>query len=178
MRSAIEIGTPRLTLVGAHGVLLRAELEGHTSLATAIGATVPHAWPPEHHEPSVIQWALEKAQSLASEAIWHLYYIVLRDSPLAVIGTCGFKGRPDATGCVEVGYSVLSEFQRRGYATEAVRALIAAAYAHGASEVAAETLPALIASRRVMEKCGMVFVGEGAEAGAVRYSRRWSSAQR
>jgi hypothetical protein len=32
----------------------------------------------------------------------------------------GFKGIPEAQGIVEIGYSILSQQQRQGYATEAV----------------------------------------------------------
>jgi ribosomal-protein-alanine N-acetyltransferase len=71
---------------------------------------------------------------------------------------------------VEVGYSLLPAYQNKGFATEATAALIAAAYRNGAKQVLAETLPHLIASRRVMEKCGMVFVGPGSEDGVIRYA--------
>jgi hypothetical protein len=55
-------------------------------------------------------------------------------------------------------------------ATEAVMKLTSTAYDLGASEVAAETYPSLIASLRVMEKSGMIFIGDGADPGTVRYS--------
>ena len=46
------------------------------------------------------------------------------DGRKAAIGTCGFTAKPDGTGTVETGYSILPEHQRRGYAPEAVTALI------------------------------------------------------
>jgi RimJ/RimL family protein N-acetyltransferase len=73
---------------------------------------------------------------------------------------------------VEIGYSVVPEAQRHGYCTEAVRALIARAFAHASIDrVAAETLPNLWPSIRVMEKCRMRFVGYGTDEGmrTVRY---------
>jgi RimJ/RimL family protein N-acetyltransferase len=49
-----------------------------------------------------------------------------------------------------------------GYATEASRELIRWAFSHGDVErVTSETLPHLIESIRVMEKCGMRFIGDG-----------------
>jgi RimJ/RimL family protein N-acetyltransferase len=98
----------------------------------------------------------------------------LRD-PRTLVGTCGFKGAPDADGRVEVGYSVLEQFRCRGLATEAVAALIRAAFAAGASEVAAETYPSLLPSLRVMEKCGMIPLGAGSEPGTVRHGLRKST---
>jgi RimJ/RimL family protein N-acetyltransferase len=83
--------------------------------------------------------------------------------PRELIGLCGFKTQPE-NGVVEVGYSLVPAFQRQGYCTEAIRALIARAFTHASVQrVAAETLPHMRASLRVMEKCGMRYVGTGAE---------------
>jgi len=40
------------------------------------------------------------------------------------IGHAGFHGPPDENGMVEIGYSVVPEFRRRGYAKAIVRALL------------------------------------------------------
>ncbi|MGW4293294.1 GNAT family N-acetyltransferase [Micromonospora chersina] len=48
-----------------------------------------------------------------------------------VIGGIGFFGPPDALGLVELGYGVAPEVEGRGYATEALRALLAWAYRTG-----------------------------------------------
>ena len=92
--------------------------------------------------------------------------------PRTLVGTCGLKQAPDAQRCVEVGYTVLERFRCRGFASEAVTAVMNVAFQSGASEVAAETFPSLLPSLRVMEKCGMAKVGEGSEPGTVRYSKR------
>jgi RimJ/RimL family protein N-acetyltransferase len=94
---------------------------------------------------------------------WGLWYVV-RDEPGAprvLIGNGGFKGKP-VDGCCEIGYSLLPGHQRFGYATEAARALVKWAFEHPeVNRVSAETLPELTASIRVMEKCGMRYVGDG-----------------
>src|SRR5579862_2601544 len=41
-----------------------------------------------------------------------------------VVGSCAFKGPPDPEGIVEIAYGVNPDYGRRGYATEAARALI------------------------------------------------------
>lgn len=132
---------------------------------------MPTNWPPEHHDQDVIDWVLRALDHLEPLAPWRFYYIQLRD-PATLAGTCGFKQAPDARGCVEVGYSVLAQFQGRGIASEAVMALMRVAFDAGAVEVAAETFPTLPASLRVMEKCGMSKVGVGTDPGTVRYSLR------
>jgi ribosomal-protein-alanine N-acetyltransferase len=169
MKHSLQLLTSRLILAGAEARLLQAELSGHDTFAAALGAALPETWPPEHHDRGVINWGLNALESLFADEPWRMYYMVLHPPPTA-IGTCGFHGRPDVSGCVEVGYSVLPEFQGRGLASEAVRRLIGVAFDYGALEVAAETYPTLGASLRVMQKCGMSSIGLGSSPGTVRYS--------
>ena len=61
---------------------------------------------------------------------------------------------PPADGVVEVGYSVVPSWQRRGIATEAVRGLLDAARARGARAAAAHTLPHLTPSIGVLTGLG------------------------
>ena len=87
-----------------------------------------------------------------------------------LIGTAGYKGPPDPEGTVEVGYGLVPDRHRRGYATETARALVASAFARPAvHRVIAETLPDLIGSIGVLRKCGFHFIGEGSEPGVIRY---------
>ena len=71
---------------------------------------------------------------------------------LEAIGNGGFKGRPDADGSVEVGYSVMENYQRNGFAPEAVEALVDWAFGYReVQRVIAQTLPELRPSIRVLE---------------------------
>jgi RimJ/RimL family protein N-acetyltransferase len=70
---------------------------------------------------------------------------------------------------------VAAEHQRRGYASEAVRALIERAFADGrVNVVVATTYPTLEPSIGVLLKAGFVFVGSHPETGIVRYEIRRS----
>jgi RimJ/RimL family protein N-acetyltransferase len=72
---------------------------------------------------------------------------------------------------VELGYSVLEEFQRRGYATEAAGALTAWAFAHTeVCRVIAEALPQRAASIRVLEKSRFQRYDVNAKNGAWRFA--------
>jgi [ribosomal protein S5]-alanine N-acetyltransferase len=172
MTNRITLNTSRLKLIGADAHLLRADLEGRETLGRALGVTIADAWPPEHYDPPAVEWMLSAIASLPAHAVWRGYYIVLAQNPPILIGTAGYKSVPDNDGVVEIGYSVASSFQRQGIASEAVSALLAQAYANGASAVAAETFPTLVASLGVMRRCGMVCVGPGSESGTVRYVHR------
>jgi len=61
---------------------------------------------------------------------------------------------------VELPWAVVPELQNRGYATEMAAAAIGAAREAGLDQVVSLTLPDNFASRRVMEKSGLVLVGE------------------
>jgi ribosomal-protein-alanine N-acetyltransferase len=89
--------------------------------------------------------------------------------PIA-IGNGGFKGTPDAADQVEMGYSIIEEFQGRGFATEAMAALIDWAFSHSSvTRIITHILPDLQSSIRVLEKCGFTNVGKGTEEGAIMY---------
>lgn len=87
------------------------------------------------------------------DSAWGHRQVVERDSGLAV-GGIGFAG-PPARGEVEVGYGIVPSRQGRGYATEAVQAMVTMAWAHPAvTAVLAGTDPGNVASQRVLDKAG------------------------
>ncbi|MET9621405.1 GNAT family N-acetyltransferase [Streptomyces sp. NPDC006464] len=59
-----------------------------------------------------------------------------------VVGDAGFHGPPDEAGLVEIGYTVVPRFRRRGYA----RAMVAALLARAAAEPGVRTVRATIGS--------------------------------
>jgi ribosomal-protein-alanine N-acetyltransferase len=163
--------SPRLTLVAATPELVAADLKSAEALGRALAADVPDNWPPRLYERTAMRVVQEQLEEPAGRG-WSLWYLITRSSDTPrVIGICGFKGRPDSSGSVEIGYSVLDQFQLNGFATEAVARLVTWAFSHqSVNEVTAETLPHLKKSIRVMEKNGFRFVGPGSEQGVVRYA--------
>jgi RimJ/RimL family protein N-acetyltransferase len=82
--------------------------------------------------------------------------LILHKADHVLIGDMGFKGGPDERGMVEIGYSIIPEYQGRGYATEMARALIAWAFSQpDITVVTAECFDDNIGSIRVLEKVGM-----------------------
>ena len=162
--------SPRLFLVAADVCLVRADLADPAALAARLQAVVPQNWPPELYDGPAMSWSLRQLEDPAEQG-WSFWYLLSRDTAAhELIGVCGFKGRPDSAGSVEIGYSVLAQYRNRGFATEAVEALVAWAFSHQqVREVSAETLPHLRQSIRVMEKNGFAYVGAGSERGVIRY---------
>jgi ribosomal-protein-alanine N-acetyltransferase len=76
-----------------------------------------------------------------------------------VVGAAGLSHLADSEE-IEVGYRFLKEHWGKGYATEAALAAIGFGFDElGLDHIVAVALPTNVASRRVMEKCGMSFVG-------------------
>ncbi|WUH88982.1 GNAT family N-acetyltransferase [Streptomyces sp. NBC_00433] len=74
------------------------------------------------------------------------------------IGGADFHGPPDEDGGVTVGYGLVPSARGKGYASEALRALLDFARAQGAGSVAGDTDVGNTASQRVMAAAGMRLV--------------------
>ena len=165
------IVTERLLLVPATPELTRSALAGSSALAATLGASVPATWPPEYLDAASLEYTLDRLAEGRDHAGWWLHFILLKGGGMpTLIGSGGYKGPPSADGTVEVGYGIVSDHRRRGYASEATRALLANAFAFPAVQRAiAETLPELAPSIGVLEKCGFRLIGEGSEPGIIRF---------
>jgi RimJ/RimL family protein N-acetyltransferase len=56
---------------------------------------------------------------------WTHGFTIVERLTSAPIGSCGFKGPPDADGMVEIAYGIDPEYRGHGYAKEAAQALVA-----------------------------------------------------
>ena len=165
------ITTRRLTLVPATVAHVRAEITDHDELARLIHANVPENWPPASSAdalPLFLKW-LEAAPDGIG---WFAWYAVATDqanSTPVLVGSGGFLG-PPRDGEVSIGYSVLPQFQRVGFATEIVGGLLQ--WVRGkptVTRVVAETEWANPASVRVLSKLGFVEMGPSTEPGGTRF---------
>lgn len=166
------IQTDRLRLEAATAESVAAELQSHNALSERLGARVPPEWPPPLMA-DVVPLFLHSLRNDPSQAGWLSWYWVLRaeaDGGDILVGAGGFTGRPASDGSVEIGYSVLSDYHGRGFATEALAGLLAWAFrGPELSVVYAQTFPDLPGSVRVLEKNRFQFVGPGSEEGALKY---------
>jgi|CXWL01.1.fsa_nt_gi RimJ/RimL family protein N-acetyltransferase len=168
----MTIRTARLDLIPASADCLRAALRSSRDLEAALGIAVPATWPPELFDASALEFARERLTRHGEPAEWWLHYFVRRangDQPALLIGGGGFKG-PPREGVVEIGYSVLAEHRRLGYAAEATLGMAARAFLVPTIErVLAHTLPELTPSIGVLEKCGFRRVEGTREEGAIQF---------
>ena len=89
------------------------------------------------------------------------------DDDGVLVGDVVVQPAPWDRGIVEIGWHTARAAQGRGYATEAMRAVLDQARACGIGYVEAVIVPHNTASRRVAEKLGMRVVGERIHSGMV-----------
>ena len=146
-----------VSIVLADFASLDAEDLGGAGLAAALGVATPPSWPPLHNGPETRDLFRAMMREHPTDTAFCAWYILAEGT---VVGTCGFMGPPDADGAVGIGYAVIEEAQRKGYATEAVGLLLQHAFADArVTEVRAETLADGIASQKVLANCGFVATG-------------------
>lgn len=139
------LSTPRLQLV------LQTPTEVLTwvdSLPSEVRAEVSPIW-------------LERVRALTQPDPWACMFTMRKQATEEVIGSCGFKGPPDADGAVEIAYGVDEAFQNQGYATEATAGLVTfASTVQDVRIVRAHTRADNGASSRVLANNGFAFIGE------------------
>lgn len=164
--------TARLRLVPISLSCTTVSPDQREPIANATGARVPESWPPEHYDQEMLDWT----RGLYEKSPGGEYvprYLILREPEPVVIGMFGAMP-PDADGRVIIGYSVLPDYQRRGYASEALAAFIE--WVKRDPEVrivAGDTYPNLIPSIKTMETCGLSLAGAGEGEGVIRYEFRF-----
>ena len=107
-------------------------------------------------------WRYRSAQVSEDPAVvsWIPGAVLDLDTP-RVVGKAGYHGPPDPVGMVEVGYAVVPELRRRGYARAALHRLLdRAADEPAVTVVRASVSPDNVASLALIAQHGFVQVGE------------------
>lgn len=79
---------------------------------------------------------------------------------LEFIGWCGLKARPERNE-IDLGYRFSRNFWGKGYATEAAFACLKYGFEQlGLPRIVGRAMPGNLASLKVLEKCGMSYIGE------------------
>jgi RimJ/RimL family protein N-acetyltransferase len=159
-------------LIPSTATLVQAEIGPQDIFPQALGAEVPENWPPELLV-DALPFFLEQLKQNPNLVGWLSWYWVLRREVTEkglLIGSGGFKGQPQPDGAIEIGYSILPQYQGRGYATEAVAGLLAWVFSYSeVTQAIAETPQENQASIRVLAKLGFNYKGHGPEASTVRF---------
>jgi len=162
------IPTARLDLVAARLDHLSAELESPHRLTDLLGAQVLSSWPPGEYNRNAISFFHDRLiEGGEGVAVWYVWYAIRRathDIPPVVVACGGYFGPPSPDGTVEIGYSVVPEWRRHGYATELVRGLSKRAFdTPSVRRILAEADVENMASIGVLTRCGFRNMGTGRE---------------
>jgi ribosomal-protein-alanine N-acetyltransferase len=93
--------------------------EDREEASRILAATLPACWP----QPDLLEVLPLQASASPETECFGVWVMIERDTG-SVVGDAGFMGPPDEAGSIEVGYSVIPERRRRGYATEAASAIV------------------------------------------------------
>lgn len=154
------IRTDRLELTPLVPDAIDALLEGDEARIRAVtGLEFPRPLRPPPLMEELLPMVRDQLRSDPRSLGWWTWLAVERGSR-RVTGALGFGGPPDVEGAVMIGYSTYPGADRKGYASEATRALVDWALEQpGVRRVCASIPPDNAAARRVAEKVGMEVVG-------------------
>lgn len=158
-----SLTTGRLRLVPLPPEAAAALPNDRDRAARLIGASLSDDWP----QPDLFAILPRHVLLGPDTAAFGIWVIVERESG-TVIGDIGFRGPPDGSRSVEIGYSIVPAQRRRGYMTEAGRAITAWAQQQpGVDTVVARCDADNQASIRTLEAIG--FTSAGAADGQLRW---------
>jgi ribosomal-protein-alanine N-acetyltransferase len=157
--SAVDIVlSERLELIGLNRSALEALVAGRDAEVTEVlRVRLPDDWMAEHAP--LARMRLEQILEHPDSEPWLLRAMVTAE-PRAFVGHFNFHGPPGPEGWVELGYSIIPEQQRRGYAQEAaVRMMRWARDEHGIVTFRASISPANQPSLAMIHKLGFERIG-------------------
>jgi RimJ/RimL family protein N-acetyltransferase len=151
-----SIETERLTLVPLQSHQLSLALEDYARMQTDLGLSVINTMLDEEME-YAMKVRLRKVLEDVDNYLWLTNWAIIYKDKKQIIGFIILKGCPNEFGEVIVGYGVEESHQRKGYATEALRALIQWIFKNPkALFVIADTEKTNMPSHKLLEKLGAV----------------------
>jgi [ribosomal protein S5]-alanine N-acetyltransferase len=153
--SRLRIEGERLDLIPLPAAAAAVLPGSRAEAAQMIGSILPDAWP----LPDLLGVLPIQATARPDQEQFGIWLIVERETN-TVVGDIGFHG-PPVDGHVEVGFSVIPDRRRRGYAPEAARAIVEWAVSRAdVREVVARSAVGNEPSARTLTAAGFARVGE------------------
>lgn len=106
-----------------------------------------------------LRWRVPQVKSDANLNKWFVRFIVLRDAK-EIIGSISFHSEPDSNGMIEIGLEIATDFQNKGFATEALQGMWNWACTQpGVRTLRYTVSPDNLPSQRIIQKFGFAQVG-------------------
>jgi len=149
-----KIETQHLLVIACDKLFLETAIEANAALEKYLKVSVPEKWTDFGTRP--FKYALQKIKADENEKGWWTYASIHKKDNV-LIGSCGYKGKPDADGAVEIGYEIIKPYRNQGLGTELARALVMNAFTNPSVKVIkAYTLAKDNASTRILTKNGFL----------------------
>lgn len=118
----LEIETNRLRLIPFTKEICEAALRSSNAVLVERGIAPGYGWPDEETLDTLprILKNLNKVESPSGFESW----MVLQKHNNMLIGDIGFKGLPNSDGELDLGYGIIANEQKKGFAKEAASALL------------------------------------------------------
>ena len=160
--------TERLELIAATLEHINAELNDLIFFASMINAEVSTEWPPGEYDKNAQEYFRDLLMKGGEVLIGWLGWYAIKPSEenqsAVLIGAGGYFGPPSETGELEIGYSVVPSYQKKGYATEIVKALVDIVGKDSrVKRILARTTDSNKASCKVLEKNGFKSISRDLE---------------
>lgn len=153
-----RVKTKRLQVITFEVAMIKALLEGAKELEKMIGYAVPADYPMDVYK-QFFPYKIDRFSKLPEENKWE--GLIIDSETATVIGDIGYKRGPNDKGEIDLGYSILPDYQGRGFATEAAAGMVAWGLKQpGVEKIIATCSPENKASIRVLQKAGLQQVRE------------------
>jgi [ribosomal protein S5]-alanine N-acetyltransferase len=159
--------TPRFWIIGTPLSVMekRLRMDSFSEPIFLANMLIDCRFPPDWPGDALVLFPSEVALRKQKLNTPHWAGVVIDRASKVAVAQAGFKGGPDASGTVEVGYGVNASARSQGVATQIVGALRGWALARDdVQRVRAETAVDNRASMRVLEKNEFTRVGERMDA--------------
>lgn len=129
-------------------------LKGNLEVLENLGLQTDKNWPDNESIETLPK--IIKNLKIVKEPTGFESWMIVRQDNMFVIGDAGFKGKPNANGEIDIGYSIIEKEQKKGYGFETAKKLADWAFLQqDVKHVTASCLISNIASARILEKVGM-----------------------
>lgn len=149
------IETARLSLLPLTLDQLRLHVADNEQLEASLGLRKGHREVVEPLLSIIVHFTVPRLKDPAFDPLYHTIWIAIDRQKGQIVADAKFKGEPDETGTVEIGYGTYPAYQRQGYMSEMVGGLVRwAGQQPGVRRVVADTDAENVASQKVLEKAG------------------------
>jgi RimJ/RimL family protein N-acetyltransferase len=149
------IDTLRLTLIPLTLDQIKLHIADNYRLEASLGLKKGHRAVVEPLMSVITHFTVPRLKDPTLNPLYHTVWIAIDREKRLIVADAKFKGEPDETGSVEIGYGTYPAFQRQGYMTEMVGGLVRWVLEQpGVQRVVADTDAENVASQKVLEKNG------------------------